>query len=65
MPAEEPVADTKPSPAKKGAAGKKDTKAVEEITDNRPRIVSLKRDLAEETGSGMRFTEPCVSKFAD
>jgi len=66
VPVEEPVAENaKPSPTKKGAAGKKDAKAVEEITDNRPRVVNLKRDIAEECGGqGMRFTEPIVSKFA-
>jgi len=62
---EEPVAENaKPSPTKKGAAGKKDPKAVEEITDNRPRVVNYTRNIAEESGgAGMRFTEPIITKF--
>lgn len=65
VPVEEAPPEAKPSPAKKGTAGKKDAKAVEEITDNRPRVVQLKRDVAAENGDvGMRFTEPVTVKFA-
>ena len=44
----------KPDP-KKGATG-----ALEEITDNRPRIISLTKDFGAETGA-LRITEdmPC------
>ena len=64
VPVEETPPEVKPSPTKKGTAAKKDTKAVEEITDNRPRIVQMKRDVAEEMGGGMRFTEPVAIKFS-
>ena len=64
MPAEEAPADVKPSPSKK-PAGKKDTKAaVEEITDNRPRTVQYKREVADEHGgAGVKLTEPIASKL--
>lgn len=64
VPVEEAPVDPKPSPVKKGAAAKKDPK-VEEITDNRPRLIQLKRDFAEEAGGvGMRITEPIANRFS-
>lgn len=51
------------SPAKKGTAAK-GKQVVEEVTDNRPRIVQFKRDFAAENGDqGFRFTEPVACKF--
>ena len=44
------------SPAKKGAPPAKG-KQVEEVIDNRPRTIQYKRDIMEETGSGVKFTE--------
>ena len=47
----EPVVVTDPKAAGKKAPEKPKGKAVvEEITDNRPRTVQFKRDLAAETG---------------
>ena len=66
VPVEETPAEAKPSPAKGKAPAKGGAKqVVEEITDNRPRTIQLKRDLAEENGGvGVRFTEPFSSNFA-
>lgn len=37
---------------------------MEEIIDNRPRTIQLKRDVAAENGEqGFRFTEPVANKF--
>lgn len=37
---------------------------VEEITDNRPRTISYKRDCAAENGDvGIRFTDQIATKF--
>lgn len=61
---EEPVPKEEaiPSPAKKGAPPAKG-KQVEEVTDNRPRTIQYKRDIMEETGSAVKFTEQIASKF--
>lgn len=60
----EPVLDSKASPSKKAVVPPKGKQAVEEIIDNRPRTVQLKRDFALEHGDqGFRFTEPVASKF--
>jgi hypothetical protein len=53
-----PAAPAKADP-KKGPAG-----ALEEITDNRPRIVTLTKDFGVETGP-LRVTEDVAKRFAD
>jgi hypothetical protein len=59
---QEPVVDPKTaSPAKKGAAPPKKV-VVEEVIDNRPRTIQLKRDFASEEAR-FRFTEPAALKF--
>ena len=63
----EPVAVvTDPKAAAKKAPEKPKGKAVvEEITDNRPRTIQLRRDFAAENGEqGFKFTEPVAVKFS-
>jgi len=63
----QPVEETPPEPVKgaKGKAPAKGAAKVEEVVDNRPRTVQLKRDFQEEHGGvGMRFTEGIAKKFA-
>ena len=56
IPAEPVVTD--PKAAAKKAPAKPAGKAVEEIIDNRPRTIQLKRDVAAENGDqGLKFTD--------
>ena len=54
------------APAKAKAPEKKgNVKALEEITDNRPRTVKYERNCAEENGDvGLEVNEPVAIKFA-
>lgn len=54
-----PAPAAKPDPKKGGAA-------LEEITDNRPRTVSLTKDFAAEAGgAGLRINEELAKKMAE
>lgn len=56
-----PAAPAKPDPKKGGAPG-----ALEEITDNRPRIISLTKDFAAEAGgAGVKINEEVAKRIAD
>ena len=56
-----PAAPAKPDPKKGGAPG-----ALEEITDNRPRIITFVKDFAAEAGgAGVRINEEFAKKVAD
>ncbi len=55
------AAPGKPDPKKGGAPG-----ALEEITDNRPRIISYTKDFAAEAGgAGLRINDEMAKKIAD
>lgn len=68
---EEPVSQEELDPKAKAAAAKKpppakggNTSKLEEITDNRPRIISYERDCAAESnGVGLDVTEEIAIKF--
>ena len=69
----EPVAPVDPKAAAKkppAPAGKADPKkpggALEEITDNRPRIITLTKDFAGEAGGlGLKINEDLAKRIAD
>jgi hypothetical protein len=64
-PVKEEVADGRATSPLKKVAPKTSVKNVaEEITDNRPRTISYKRDCAAENGDiGIRFTDQIATKF--
>ena len=54
-------APAKPDPKKGGAPG-----ALEEITDNRPRTITLTKDFAAEAGgAGLKINEEIAKKIVD
>lgn len=55
-----PAAPAKPDPKKGGPSG-----ALEEITDNRPRIISLTKDFGAESSGGLRINEEIAKKLSD
>ena len=64
VPVEPTVIDPKAA-GKKAPEKPKGKATVEEIIDNRPRTIQLKRDFAVENGDqGFRFTEPVAVKFS-
>jgi len=61
----ETAIDSKISPAKKPVAKPNSKTAIEEVIDNRPRIIQLRKDVAEENGGlGFRFTDKVAIKFS-
>ena len=64
-PVKEEITDGRATSPLKKVAPKTSVKNVaEEITDNRPRTISYKRDCAAENGDiGIRFTDQIATKF--
>lgn len=63
VPVEPVVVDPKAA-GKKAPEKPKGKAVVEEIIDNRPRTIQMKRDFAAENGEGFKFTEPVAVKFS-